>query len=249
MPQPATRGTNSEVEDENENEEEEEQEINIYMDRDVELAAGESSCQNSGDVSGNSTAAPSGDSGSLTAEVLETEVTYEVEVTYGGLDQDEAKAEGAEIFFMPEGGQTGVQRHVTVEVEEEEEEEEEQKKEEEVCDSSGNVNLFSVTLAALAVCEEEEEEEQNIRNSLTDFLKQTDLKPLLPTDSQTESGDHTTVAFMLPTQEDFTATGYEIRHADTLSGCLKTCDGKETQEEKEEEFSAYMGHALIKLIN
>lgn len=224
-PQPATRGTNSEEDDE----EEEEEGDNVYMVRDPDLSSGQSSCQNSVDVSGgNSKVAVSGNCGSLTVEVG----VPEDEVTHEGLHQDEAKAEGAEVSLMPEGGQTGVQEYVTGEEEEDKED---------VCDSSGNINLFSVTVSALAASEEEE---QNTRDSLTDFLK---LEPVLPTDSnqtlrhthsQPESDDQTTVALMLPTQEDFTVAGYEGRRADT-------CDGQtqheETQEE-EEEFSGYMRH-------
>ncbi|XP_034416735.1 interferon alpha/beta receptor 1a-like [Cyclopterus lumpus] len=214
-------------------EEEDEEGENVYMERDAELSSGESSCQDSVDVSGNSKVAVSRVSG-----------------RHGGLDQNEAKAEGTEVSFMPEGP-------VTDKVKEEEEEEEEVEKvevvevveeeeEEEVvvvCENLGNINLFSVTLAALAVCEEEGGE-QNRRESLTDFLE-----PLLPTkskrtlndtDSLTESGDRTAVALMSPTQEDFTECGYETRHIATSSGCLSSCDG-ETQEEKEE-FSGYMGH-------
>ncbi|XP_044073816.1 cytokine receptor family member b1 isoform X2 [Siniperca chuatsi] len=225
-PQPATRGANSDEEDE----EEEEEGTNIYMDRDAELSSG--SCWDSGGVSRNSTA---GASGGLTVEAEVPDTKFEVEVTHGGLDRDEANAEGAEVSFMPEGGQSGVQRHV---IDEEEKEE--------VCDSSGNVDLFSVTVAALAVCDEEEKEGQNTRDSLTEL---SNLEPLLPTDSkqtlshtdsQTESDDQ-----MLPTQEDFTAmtgiTGYEGRRTDTLSG-LKTCDVETQEEEEEEEFSGYIGH-------
>lgn len=229
-PQPASRGSNSDGEDE-------EEEEHVYMDRAVELSSGESSCQNSVDVSGNSKVAASGGSGSLTVETEVPDTEFEVEVTHGRLDRDEDKAEGAEVSLMPEV-------HVTVEVDEEEDKEE-------VCESSGNINLFSVTLAALAVCEEGEEEEQNTRDSLADFL--SDLEPLLPADSkwtlshrdsQTESDDQTTVALMLRTQEDITATGSEGRHAHIFP-----CDGEheETQEEdkeedEEEEFSGYMRH-------
>ncbi|XP_078119140.1 cytokine receptor family member b1 isoform X2 [Sander vitreus] len=230
-PQPATRGSNSDGEDE----EEEEEEEHVYMDRDVELSSGESSCQNSVYVSGNSKMAASGGSGSLTVETEVPDTEFEVEVTHGRLDRDEDIAEGAEVSLMPEV-------HVTVEADEDKEE---------VCESSGNINLFSVTLATLAVWDEGEEEEQNTRDSLADFL--SDLEPLLPADSkwtlshrdsQTESNDQTTVALMLRTQEDFTATGSEGRHAHIFS-----CDGEheETQEEEEEEdeeeeFSGYMRH-------
>ncbi|XP_070770626.1 interferon lambda receptor 1-like [Enoplosus armatus] len=243
-PQLATGGANSEEE-----EEEEEEGINIYMDRGAELSSGDSSCLESSDVSGNSTAGASGDlGGSWTVEAEVPHTEFEVEVSRGGLDQDEAKAEGAEVSFTPEGGQTKVQRHVIDEMEEEEEEEV-------VCDSSGNVNLFSVTLGSLAVYDEEETEGQNSTDSLTDVLKLPSLEPPLPTDSKRtlshypDSQTESTVALMLPTQVDFTATGYAGRRAGASSGCLKTCDGntqheeaQEEEEEEEEEFSGYMRH-------
>ncbi|XP_035515634.1 sodium/potassium/calcium exchanger 1-like [Morone saxatilis] len=214
--QPANGGANSEEEDEDEYEEEG---IQIYMDRPAELSSGQSSCKDSGDSSGNRPLAASGDS-----EVSETVAAFE------GLDQHAANAEGEEVSLIPEGGQTAVQGHVTVEVVEEEEEEEE---EEVMFDSSGNVNLFSVTLAALDAREEEDKE--NTTGSLTDFLKLSDLEPLLATDSQADSDDQTAVALKLPTQEDFSETGYEGRRVDTLSGCLRTCDGEMQHEEEEEE--------------
>ncbi|KAM6955782.1 cytokine receptor family member b1 [Lycodopsis pacificus] len=155
-PQAATRGTDSDEEDE------EEEGENVYVDRDAELSSGESSCQDSVDVLGNSKVAVSGGSGSSTvkAEVQDTDV--EVEIRHGGLDQNEAKAEGTEVSFMPEGPVTG-------QVKEEEEDKEE------VC----NIDLFSVTLAAL---KRDEGEEQNTRESFTDCL--SDLEPLLPTNSK-----------------------------------------------------------------
>ncbi|KAA8588440.1 hypothetical protein FQN60_001634 [Etheostoma spectabile] len=240
-PQPATRDGNSDEEDEVEEEEEE----HVYMDRDVELSSGESPCKSSVDVSGNSKVAASGGSGSLTGETEVQDTKLEVEVTHGCLDQNEDKAEGAKVSLMPEVSLLP-EVHVTVE---------EDEVKERVSESSGNINLFSVTLAALAVCEEglEEEEEENTGDSLADFF--SDVEPLLPADSkwtlthrdsQTESDDQTTVALMLHAQ-DFTATGSEGRHAHSLS-----CDGEheETQEEEEEEeeedeeeeFSGYMRH-------
>ncbi|TNN52997.1 hypothetical protein EYF80_036796 [Liparis tanakae] len=130
----------------------------------------------------------------------------------------------------------------------------EDKNEEVVGKSLGNINLFSVTLAALAVCEEEGGE-QNRREALSDFVKRSDLEPLLPTtskrtlngtDSLAESDDRTAVALMSAAQEDFTEGGYEARHIATLSGCLSSSDGEmqeeEEEEEEEEEFSGYMGH-------
>ncbi|XP_029314458.1 cytokine receptor family member b1 [Cottoperca gobio] len=210
--QPATSGTDTDEED-GEGE-------NIYMNRGAELSSGESSCQDSADALGNGKGAASEGSGSLTMEAQVSDT--KLEVPHGGLNGDESNAERAEVSFMPDGPVPG------------------EGEEEQVCQSSGNINLFSVTLASLAVCEEgEEEEEQNTRDSLTDLLKLSDLEPLLHTDSQTELDVQTTVTLLL-TQEDFT----EGRCADTLSGYLKTCEGETWHEEtqEEEEFSEYMQH-------
>ncbi|KAK1902576.1 Interferon alpha/beta receptor 2 [Dissostichus eleginoides] len=218
-PQPATRGADSSDEDEDE-------EGKMYMNRG--FSSGENSCQDSVDVSGNSKVSASGGSGSLTGGTQVPDTVLEIEAPHGGgLDEDEPKAEGAEVSFLSDGTITG-------EVEEEQ-----------VCESSGNINLFSVTLAALAVCEEEE---HNTRDSPTDLLQLSDLEPLLHTHSQTESDDQTAMASLLPTQEDIT----EVTLADTFSGCLNTCDGEmqheetkeeeEDEEEEEEEFCGYMQH-------
>ncbi|GLD54741.1 cytokine receptor family member b1 isoform X1 [Lates japonicus] len=192
--------------------------MNVYMDRYAQLSSSESLSLGSGNELGNSKIAASGDCGSLTERL-----PAEVEVTEAEFE-DEAKAEGAKDSFTPKEGQTGLQAQ-----------EEEVMKEE--FDSSGNVNLFSVTLAALGVGEEEEED------TLTDFLKLSDLEQLLPTvpkqtlsntDSQTELDDQTK----------------DLRCADT-SGCLKSSDDKTQHEEAQEEeddneddseFSGYMAH-------
>ncbi|XP_040004002.1 cytokine receptor family member b1 isoform X2 [Xiphias gladius] len=198
--------------------EEEEEGINVYMDRHPQHSSGESLCWGFGNESENSEPAASGDCGSLTeglsAEVKVLDAEFE----------DEAKAEGATVSFMPEEGQTGLQGHVRGE----EEEEEEMKEKDEVFDSSGNVNLFSVTLAALSA-DEEEREDQNTRDSLSEFLKLSDLEPLLLTVPR--------------------VTWCEGKRAVTSSS-IKTCDGKtqheEAQEEEEkeedEEIFGYMAH-------
>ncbi|KAI3356617.1 hypothetical protein L3Q82_017827, partial [Scortum barcoo] len=203
IPQPAIRGTNLE-EDENEDEKEEKQGINIYMDRDLDLASAESSSQTSNDVTGNSTEAASRDFGNLTVEVLDK--VFEAEIAQGMLDQDGAITEGPEVSVMSERCKTGVLGHITGEM-----------KEKEMCESSGNVNLFSVTLAALASCEEEVEEQKNTRDSFTDFFKLSNREPVLLTDSkQTLSHTDSQTDDQTTTQEDFIATGYESRRADTL---------------------------------
>ncbi|XP_038575686.1 interleukin-20 receptor subunit alpha-like isoform X2 [Micropterus salmoides] len=207
LPQPATRGANAEGEGEEEG-------THVYMDRPQQLSSGESSCRDSVYVAGKSGPGAPGDS-VLTMEAEVPDAEFEVKVTHVALDQDEAKGEGAEVSIPGV-----VQGHVIDTVEEEEE----GKEEVEVCDSSGNINLFSVTLAALAVCEKKEKEVENTEDSLTEFLKPSNQEPLLPTglkwtlshtDFPTESDDQTSVPLMLPTQEDF--TGFEGRRADTLS--------------------------------
>lgn len=228
-PNPATNATNSgeaeEEEEEDDDEEEEDEEKYKYMDRGG-LSSNESSGQDSRDVSGNSTVPASV---SLSAEVEEADAEFDRE----GLDQYEARDEGAEVSFMSEGGQTQVQGDVTGE-----EEEEDMKEKEEACHTSGNINLLSVTVAALAVSEEEEEEEE--QDMFTDFLKLSDQEPLLPTDSkwtlshtdsETESHDQTTL--MQPGLEKVKESGYENRTAHASSS--------ETEEEEEEEHSGYMG--------
>ncbi|XP_030285377.1 uncharacterized protein LOC115588747 [Sparus aurata] len=220
-PKPASRHDNSEEEEE---EEEEEDGLNAYMDRLTDLSSDQSSSQDSGNGSGSRT---------LEAEVPELEVVHE------GLEEDKAKAEGAaEVCFTPE--ETGARDCITGEEEPQEEEEEPQEEEEEVCHSSGNVDLFSITLAALAAHEEEEE---HPRDSLTNVLR-LDQQPEAATDSELD--DQTAVAVTLPAQEDF--TGYEDRRADAFSDFFKTCEGEtqeeeeEEDEEEEEEFSGYMRH-------
>ncbi|KAM8856792.1 uncharacterized protein AB9W97_020950 isoform 2-T2 [Spinachia spinachia] len=154
------------ISDEEEEEEEEEEGGNIYMDR-GEHFPDDSSFQDSADESRNSKGAVLGGSGSL--KVQDTE--FEVEVRHWDLDQNQGKAEGTEVSFLPEG-------QVTVKLKKDNEEEDEHV----VCESFGDINLFSVTLAslhALAACEEgEEEEEQNT----SDFL--FDREPLPPTNSE-----------------------------------------------------------------
>ncbi|KAM7407920.1 hypothetical protein PAMA_003601 [Pampus argenteus] len=219
---PATRATSS-GEEEEEDDEEEEEEGKAYVNRFSGCSSSESSCRDSCDVLGSRTLAASV---RLPSEVEEVDAE---ESDHEGLDQYKP--------FIPE-----VKRHVTGEEEKEEEEEEEEDMKE-VCHSSGNINLFSVTLAALAVGEEEEEE------TTKDFLKLSDMEPLMltrskrtlsHTDSQTKSDDKTLTP---PTPEDFNERGYEDRRGHTSSGCLKASDGETQEEEEEEESSGYMGRA------
>ena len=176
------------------------------MDRPTDLSSDQSSSQDSGVASG-----------SRTLEV----VVPEVQVVHEELEEAETKAGGAaKVCFIPE--ETGAREGITGE-------------EEEVCHSSGNVDLFSITLAALAVHEEEEEE--CMRDSPANIFRPYQ-QPEAPADSELD--DQTAVAVTLPAQEDF--TGYEVKRADAFSDFFKTCEG-ETQEEEEEEFSGYMRHS------
>ncbi|CAK6968410.1 interferon lambda receptor 1-like [Scomber scombrus] len=212
LPVPKSTSTGEEIEEEEDDEEEEDGdgEKNPYMDRDGGLSSGENSHQDSRDVSANSALASP-------LRLKEADVEFN---PYEGKDR------GEKVSVVSETRQTGVQGHGSGQKEEEEEEEE---MKEEACHNSSNINLFSVTLAALAVGEEEEE----------DLLELSDLKPLLLTDSHThdESRDRTTAAF-----KGVNESGYEGRAARSSFGCLKDSDG-ETQEEEEEEdeCSGYMG--------
>ncbi|XP_023273432.1 interferon lambda receptor 1-like isoform X1 [Seriola lalandi dorsalis] len=207
----------------NEDEDEEEEEgLNVYMDRDAQLSSGESLPWGSGNVPMNSELGAPVDCGSLTktlsAEMEVPDAQHEVGIPHRGLDEDETKAK---VSVMPEDSQTGVQGHVTGEKEEEEEKEEEMKQE--VFDSSGNINLFSVTLAALDAGEKEEEE-QNARDSLTDLLRLGDLE-----------------AGQLTVQHTDSQTDYQNTHG---AGYIRTCETQHEEEEEEEEetFSGYMAH-------
>ncbi|XP_071341594.1 cytokine receptor family member b1 isoform X2 [Trachinotus anak] len=234
--------------DEDEDEDEEEEEgINVYMDRDAQLSSGDSLVCHSGNMSGHSEPTAPGDCGSLLerlpAEQEVPDAQFEGGVQHGGLDEGETKEK---VSVKPEGGQTGFQGYVTGE-EKEEDEEKEIKEEikEQGFDSSGNVNLFSVTLAALGAGEEEEEEEeQSIRDCLTDFWKPGDLEPRLftvpHTDSQTD--DQTTVEVTQPTHKVFSKTGYEGRCTGYIRACDTQHEEEEEEEEEEDKLFTYMAH-------
>nr|XP_019955334.1 PREDICTED: uncharacterized protein LOC109637429 [Paralichthys olivaceus] len=215
------------VENEDEDEEEEEQ-TNVYMDRAAQCFTGESLCLGSGNMSMHSEPAAAADCGSLTerlsAEVELSDAETDDGVTLGGLDEDLVKAEGTK-------------------------EKKDEMKQEKVFESSGNVNLFSVTLAALTV-EEEEEDEQNVEEPLSNFLRLSDPEPLQTvqkwslsnTDSQTQSDDETTVGLMKDTHEDFTETGYEGMRANT-SGYIQTQNKEDEEgEEEDDKIFEYMAH-------
>ncbi|XP_062259226.1 cytokine receptor family member b1 isoform X2 [Platichthys flesus] len=211
-------------EDEDEDEEEEEEQMNVYMDRAARCSTGESLCLGSGNMLMHREPASAADCGRLTkrlsAEVELSDAELDDGVTLVGLDEDLVKAAGTKNSIVPEEGHIRLQGHVTGGDGEEKEDEMKKKK---VCDSSGDVNLFSVTLAALIVGEEEEEEEEhNANEPFSNFLKQPDPEPLQSlsnTDSQTQSDGQTTVGLMKGTNVDFTETGYETRESSHEFSC------------------------------
>ncbi|XP_034549740.1 interleukin-10 receptor subunit beta-like [Notolabrus celidotus] len=227
-PQPAARGEEGEEEEEEEVEEVEE-ENKEYMDRGAELHNTDGSGPNSA----------SGDSGVSTAN-RESEGS----VTQGGLHQEEEEEEEeAEeaVSVRPEGGQTGLQGHVTkeegVEKEgenEEEETEEIEEEEEEVCDSSGNVNLFSVKLSTLAASEEEEEEEEEIEEEEEEVVKEEDSRHLL-----THLLDHThTNSAVTHLTETHTRSSLEEEEEEEEDD-----EDDDDDDDDEEGFSGYMRHS------
>lgn len=226
---PATRNTSLEKEQEEEEYEEEEEGINVYMSRNAELYSSECSCSVTS-ISENYKPAASGNSVSLTerfsTQVEAPAVVFVVGVVQRWLDHDDTRPEGTTVSFINEKDQTAIQGYMTGE-----QEDEEINKKVEECDSSGNVNLFSVTLAALAV---EEKEEENTRDSLKLSNSDLDLLPtvskltLSNTDFQKiESDNQLTGTLICLTHEDSAETGYENRHAHT---------------QEEEELSGYMAH-------
>uniref|UniRef100_A0A3Q1GMB6 Interferon lambda receptor 1-like n=1 Tax=Acanthochromis polyacanthus TaxID=80966 RepID=A0A3Q1GMB6_9TELE len=230
----ATGEANSAMRDDDDDDEDEDDEdnIHIYLDKDRELSSGDGPCQDSGNVLGKIKPAPLGDSGSLMVRS-----SVEVEAPHTDFDQDEDKPVEAEVSLMHGGDQTGVQGKATGEVDEEI-----MKEVVEMQDFS-NVNLFSVTLAALAEGDEEqEEEEQSTGDSRRNFSKVPTQDHLLtsdskrifnPTHSQTES-DNDTLLSLQTTHTDITVTGYEDRCAHILMQHEST--------EEEDEFSGYLGH-------
>lgn len=184
-----------------------------YVNRAVDLSSGESCCcqELSGNMSTNSepTAALDAGSSRLFAKVKVTALPAESDE-----GQVETEVEGAQLCLVKERSRSGVWGQS------QDEEVVKSKEDEEVRDISGNVNLFSVTLASMAARDEDEED-------VTGFLKESSLEGLPATDSQTESGDHLTPQ-VFPTHRDRTASRCEGDSTDTLT------------EEEEEEFSPYL---------
>uniref|UniRef100_A0A669EHT8 Uncharacterized LOC100692337 n=1 Tax=Oreochromis niloticus TaxID=8128 RepID=A0A669EHT8_ORENI len=179
----------------------------------VDLSSGESCCcqELSGNMSTNSepTAALDAGSSRLFAKVKVTALPAESDE-----GQVETEVEGAQLCLVKERSRSGVWGQS------QDEEVVKSKEDEEVRDISGNINLFSVTLASMAARDEDEED-------VTGFLKESSLEGLPATDSQTEPGDHLTPQ-VFPTHRDRTASRREGDSTDTLT------------EEEEEEFSPYL---------
>nr|XP_043907716.1 interferon alpha/beta receptor 1a-like isoform X2 [Solea senegalensis]XP_043907724.1 interferon alpha/beta receptor 1a-like isoform X2 [Solea senegalensis] len=228
---PTILHTAPEDEEEEEEEVEEEggeEEIIDYMDRDAQLSLGQSLCWSSSTVTEKSEPAASGDSGSLRERLIAVEAEFDGGVTHGGQEEDEASA------FLPRETQTEVQVG--------EEEQEEKRQNDNMFDSASNVNLFSVTIAALSVGEEDE---QNKR----ELVKQTETQKqaLSNTDSQTD-----TAASVQSSNEDCTKSWYENNDTDIKTSNTEHEPADEVEEDHEDdeddeedediEFSGYMAH-------
>ncbi|XP_068602246.1 cytokine receptor family member b1 isoform X2 [Brachionichthys hirsutus] len=186
--------------EEEEDEDEEEGGVPVYIDGARAQSSGEGPSGGSADAAEDRTLIPSGDSQGSEEEVRQFE-------------DDEEEAEGAEVCLIPEENVT-----------------DEAGQDEVAFDSSGDVDLLTLTFAAFARCEEEE---QNARDSLTNCSRCSDVERLIPTDSQAASCDQTPVV-----TQGFAGSGYEVRRAATDVGMQE-----EEEEEEDEEFSGYMRHA------
>nr|XP_054607246.1 interferon alpha/beta receptor 2 isoform X1 [Nothobranchius furzeri]XP_054607247.1 interferon alpha/beta receptor 2 isoform X1 [Nothobranchius furzeri] len=176
----------------------EEDRINPYMDRDPELSSGKGSDQGSA----NPKLEVLKDSGSL----LVRPCTKMEELQ---MDRYETKSGGD--CLLQEAGPAGVQEQITDE------------KQEEVQDISGNVNLFSVTLASLAPYDEEEEQDS------TDFLRVCSVNLLGQAATQTKQNHP------CPLNPEGKVSGYDSR-------CVDTWIHTDDEEEEEEELPEYLTH-------
>lgn len=195
--------------------------VNLYMDRNAELSSDGGSHQNSAATSGNP-----GEGAMRDCVGFAEKQPAEVEERLAEADQYEAKAAAAQLSFTHDGDQSGLQVPVMAQ------EEEEMK-----MDFSGNVNLFSVTLASMTTCDEDEvEEDKDSGSSSTHFLRIYTLKPLSQTDSQSEQDDEISAPLTHPSEENFTTSGYEGKCAESWMDK----DEEEEEKEEEEELSGYL---------
>ncbi|XP_014898750.1 cytokine receptor family member b1 [Poecilia latipinna] len=126
-------------------------------------------------------------------------------------NQYEAKAE---TLFIYDKDQSGMEDSTT--------QQEEVKME--TLEFSGDVNLFSVTLASIAACDEDEvEEDQDSGSSSMDFLRTYTLKPLSQMDSESKRDD-----------------GMRPSESGQDGSCTESWIDEEEEEEEEEEFSGYL---------
>lgn len=131
----------------------------------------------------------------------------------------------AETIFIHEKGQSG-QEDSTTQLEE---------IKIETLEFSGDVNLFSVTLASMAACEEDEvEEDQDSGSSSMDFLRTYTLKPLRQMDSERERDDG-----MRPSELGQDGSSTEC-WMDEEKEEEEEEEEEEEKEEEEEEFSGYL---------
>uniref|UniRef100_A0A147AKM0 Cytokine receptor family member B16 n=1 Tax=Fundulus heteroclitus TaxID=8078 RepID=A0A147AKM0_FUNHE len=181
-------------------EKEEDDAAKLYVNRNAELSSDRGSHQDSADGSGSLGEDGAKDSGCFMKKPpAEEEEEEEEEERRAVSDCYEAKAESVQVSFLRDPDLSGLQ--VGAAAQEEETSSETQ-------DFSGDVNLFSVTLASMAACDEgDTEEEQDSGNSSTDFLSIYSLKPVSQTDSQSE--------LRHPSEESLTECGYGRRRADS----------------------------------
>ncbi|XP_038870841.1 uncharacterized protein LOC120064374 isoform X1 [Salvelinus namaycush] len=254
------RENSNQAGEEEEEEEEEEGGNDDYMDRAAGLSSdSSSSTTQSQDASGANVALldTAWHSGGLSSGVAAAEEEREAPVgvmVLGCQAQGEVTGEQARVISSFDGDRPRPLGLGGLGGEEEKEREVEEK------ETSGNVNLFSVTLGALKRDEEGEYEEET--DFLLEFSKQ-EQKPQLPIDSlqrnlrpgsmrsPSEIQEDTGLVLTLPqTVCTWIYSEYSNRHADssteTHTGYLVTHTGtgqadNETEEE-EEDFSGYMGH-------
>uniref|UniRef100_A0A4W5RIR7 Fibronectin type-III domain-containing protein n=1 Tax=Hucho hucho TaxID=62062 RepID=A0A4W5RIR7_9TELE len=259
------RENSNQVGEEEEDEEEEGGNYG-YMDCAAGLSSdSSSSTTQSQDASGANVALldTKGHSGGLSSEVAAAEEEREAPVgvmVLGCQAQGEVKGEQARVISSFDGDRPRPLGLGGLGGEEEKEREVEEK------ETSGNVNLFSVTLGALKRDEEDKYEEET--DFLFEFSKQ-EQKPQLPIDSLQRNLRPGSMRSQSEIQEDtglvltplpqtvctWIYSEYSNRHADssteTHSGYLATHTGtvqadNETEgEEEEEDFSGYMGRCLL----
>nr|XP_057938309.1 cytokine receptor family member b1 [Doryrhamphus excisus]XP_057938310.1 cytokine receptor family member b1 [Doryrhamphus excisus] len=203
-------------------EEEEDEERNVYINRDAENSSGKGSCQNY-DIFRTNQLAPSQDSqSSTTSSQAKADTSDSALQTFpGGVDQEETGVDKLESSCRSLWSKTGVKEQIICEFDEE--------MMENICNISDNVNLFTVTLAALAVSEKDQKTDsvaESLKLSDQELLLSTRTKRILcHTDMETDSDEMKLLQF-----------------ADGDETCNESsCDDNSTPEEGEEEqLAGYM---------